>query len=199
MMDDATLAALCDATAVEEAIFFNDDKVEHGRAILANLNAAGYTVLRVAPEGWAAYAEILHCRACDDPGYCPGIVHAVAPSPTEPRWLPETIALYRCRKCGRNEYGCECEGGGDFEHVAPSPETPLACAVCGEYPVGTFPLCGVHGRYGGVDLTPLAASPETPGHVPGDPHRYVAKCVVCGVLGSVVVSMVPALAAEPKP
>jgi hypothetical protein len=33
---------------------------------------------------------------------------------------------------------------------------PNECAVCGTIPVGTFPLCGAHGRYGGVDLVPDA-------------------------------------------
>jgi hypothetical protein len=39
------LAALCDATAVDIETYFNDDKVEHGRAVLKNLEAAGYTVV----------------------------------------------------------------------------------------------------------------------------------------------------------
>ena len=39
------LEALCDATVVDERVYFNDDKTEHGRAVLTNLEAAGYTVV----------------------------------------------------------------------------------------------------------------------------------------------------------
>ena len=46
MTDSNLLAALVDATAVEEAVYFNDDKIEHGQAILDNLHATGYTVVR---------------------------------------------------------------------------------------------------------------------------------------------------------
>jgi len=47
MSDSNLLAALVDATAVEkEWSLFNDDKIEHGQAILDNLHATGYTVVR---------------------------------------------------------------------------------------------------------------------------------------------------------
>lgn len=45
MTDTNMLAAICDATVVDEAIYFNDDRVEHGRAVFDNLTAAGYTVV----------------------------------------------------------------------------------------------------------------------------------------------------------
>jgi hypothetical protein len=47
---DEMLAAICDATAVPEAIFFNDDKVAHGQAVLDGLNAAGYTVVPLTTD-----------------------------------------------------------------------------------------------------------------------------------------------------
>ena len=45
MSDDALLAAVCDATALEESVYFSDDKLKHGQAIIDNLHAAGYAVV----------------------------------------------------------------------------------------------------------------------------------------------------------
>lgn len=48
MLSDEDLAAVCDAASVvPEAVWHNDDKVAHGQAILDQLHAAGYTVVRL--------------------------------------------------------------------------------------------------------------------------------------------------------
>lgn len=54
-MTDDLLAAVCDATALEESVYFSDDKLKHGQAILDNLHAAGYTVVPLAEATVAPY------------------------------------------------------------------------------------------------------------------------------------------------
>jgi hypothetical protein len=46
-LDTAAVAALPDVVALDEDTWFNDDKMVHGRAVAANLAAAGLAVARI--------------------------------------------------------------------------------------------------------------------------------------------------------
>lgn len=92
----------------------------------------------------------------------------VQPSPAGPEEPRE--GLYRCLNCGRNEHGCECEGGGTFV-TTPGPDEehdqdhpfPDSCA----HPVHDDIKADIlQAASGGPDFTPASWPPDWP-HVAG--------------------------------
>jgi hypothetical protein len=71
----------------------------------------------------------------------------------------------------------------------PGAPDPFECAVCGEHPVGSFLLCGVHGRYGGAAL----ASQPVPAPEPSA-RRCDFDCRYCNAAQGY-----PTLDASPEP